>query len=188
MANVEVTKIIPDRALLIQIPWHTDLLINILAIYAPNTPAENEAFWNTIQDKWQREHLPKPDIMLGDPIDRLPCHADNAQTVEALQNLKSHLLLHDEWRRTHLTTKAYTYLQKATGSQSRIDRIYVTEKIFKNSFDWEINTSGITTDHQMVSVQITDDTIPFVGKGWIIPLNLLQNKKLMQEIQNRKNP
>jgi exonuclease III len=188
--DVEVIEIIPGRALLIQIPWHTDLLINILTIYAPNTPADNEAFWNTIHEKWQREHLPKPDIMLGDhnlvedPIDRLPCHADNAQTVEALQNLKSQLLLHDGWRRTHPTTKAYTYLQKATGSQSRIDRIYVTEKIFKNSFDWEINTSGITTDHQMVSVQITDDTIPFVGKGrWTIPLNLLKNKKLMQEIQ-----
>ena len=124
--------------------------------------------------------------LVEDPIDRLPCHADNMQTVEALQNLKSMFLLHDGWRRTYPTTKAYTYLQKATGSQSRIDRIYVTEKIFKNSFDWTINTSGITTDHQMISVQITDDTIPFVGKGrWTIPLNLLKNKMLMQEIQNR---
>src|SRR5438876_3370285 len=38
----------------------------------------------------------------------------------------------------------------------------------------------------MVSVQITDDTIPFVGKGrWTTPLNLLKNKMLMKEIQNR---
>ena len=66
--------------------------------------------------------LPKSDIMLGDynlvedPIDRLPCYADNTQIVEALQNLKSLLLLHDGWCRTYPTMKVYTYLQKATGS------------------------------------------------------------------------
>jgi exonuclease III len=42
--NIEVSEIIPGRALLVQIPWHTDLLINILAIYAPNLSTENEAF------------------------------------------------------------------------------------------------------------------------------------------------
>ena len=190
--GTKATEVIPGRALLVQIPWCTGLIIRILAIYAPNTPAENKAFWDTIHEKWQREHLPKPDIMLGDynliedPIDRLPCHADNTQTVEALQNIKSLFLLHDGWHRAYPTTKSYTYLQRATGSQSRIDRIYVTEKIFKNSFDWDINPSGITTDHQMVSIQISDDTLPFVGKGrWTIPLNLLKNKILMQVIQKK---
>ena len=116
--NVVTTEIIPGRALLVQIPWHTNLIIKILAVYAPNTVAENEAFWNAILEKWQRDHIPKPDLMIGDynlvesSIDRLPCHTDNALPVMALQNLKSMLLLHDGWRRTHPTKKAYTVDQK----------------------------------------------------------------------------
>ena len=38
--NIRSTTIIPGRAIMINIPWHGDQSINVLAIYAPNTPRE----------------------------------------------------------------------------------------------------------------------------------------------------
>jgi hypothetical protein len=101
-----------------------------MAIYAPNSPAENQAFWESLLLRWTTCNLPKPDLFLGDfnlvedAIDRLPCHSDHNGATQALQDVKSTLHLIDGWRRTNPTSKAYTYQQKETGSQSRIDRIY----------------------------------------------------------------
>ena len=38
--NVKETIIVPGRAMTINIPWHDSQRVNILAIYAPNTPRE----------------------------------------------------------------------------------------------------------------------------------------------------
>jgi ribonuclease HI/exonuclease III len=189
-SNVTTYEIIPGRALLLKTNWHANQTLTILAIYAPNNPVENKEFWLQLLTKWQTRNLPRPDIMLGDfnivedSIDRLPCHPDNTEATEALQDLKSELLLQDSWRRTFPTTKTYSYLQKSTGSQSRIDRIYTTEEIYKFSLEWNIHTTGIQTDHKLISVLISSPTLPYVGKGrWMMPVNLLKNKTLLNEIQ-----
>jgi ribonuclease HI/exonuclease III len=189
--NVKTRVLIHGRALLMTLPWHLDLEIKILATYAPNAPSENETFWTTLKEIWQTENLPKPDIFLGDhnivedPIDRMPSHSDNSNAVEALCNLRYIFQVHDGWRYTNPTTKEYTFLQQTTGSHSRIDRIYISDKLLKHSFDWNIWTPGIPTDHKITSVRITNPKSPFIGKGrWTIPLHLLKNKTLLDEIQS----
>src|ERR1700734_1349744 len=71
-------NVIPGRAMLIILPWHADLSLTILNVYAPNAPHENQAFWESLSLEWDRQGLPPPNIMLGDfnlvedAIDRLP--------------------------------------------------------------------------------------------------------------------
>src|SRR5271156_502072 len=190
--NIKSTVLISSRAILISIPWHLDQILNILAIYVPNSHSDNEKFWNNIISIWESKNLPKPDIVLGDfnlvedAIDRIPSHLDNGNAVEALCNLKNKFKIVDGWRHNYPNSKAYTFLQQATGIQSRIDRIYVTENIMKNSFEWNIETSGILTDHKMVSTKITSPKTPYIGKGrWTMPLTLLKNKHMMNKIQEK---
>ncbi|KIM39174.1 hypothetical protein M413DRAFT_29721 [Hebeloma cylindrosporum] len=110
-------------------PWQGDSVINILAIYAPNTPQENAAFWSELSDKWEPGGLPIPDVMLGDfnmveeAIDRLPPHRDNAQATSKLTNFKQMHTLQDGWRRCNTTELAFSFTQDATQSRSRIDHI-----------------------------------------------------------------
>jgi exonuclease III len=141
ISGVTTQEIVPGRAILLQTNWHAESKLTILAIYAPNIAAENRDFWKNLHDIWQTQNLPKPDILLGDfnlvedDVDRLPSHSDNTEATEALDNFKASLQLLDGWRKTYPTTKSYSYMQKSSGSQSRIDRIYVTRPIFKYSYD-----------------------------------------------------
>jgi exonuclease III len=76
----------------------------------------------------------RPDILGGDTnfvedaIDRLPSHSDSKASVDTFDDLKKYLGLIDGWRETYPTTRAYTFMQALSqgGSQSRIDRIYIT--------------------------------------------------------------
>ena len=188
--DISSTEIVPGRALNIVIPWHQDQTINILAIYAPNSTKENENFWRHLRQKWQQGNRPKPDLMLGDfnivedAIDRITSHPDDGNAVEALQELKSYLKLEDGWRTFNPYKKEFTFLQKATGTQSRIDRIYASGETIKYSYDWLTEPPGIQTEHQMVTTKITSPTMPYIGKGrWTMPLHLLKDKKLMEKIQ-----
>ncbi|KIY53830.1 hypothetical protein FISHEDRAFT_54914 [Fistulina hepatica ATCC 64428] len=64
--------------------------------------------------------------VVEDSLDRLPERRDNKEVVNALNELKRHFHLKDGWRSANPNERGYTYLQTAMGSQSRIDRIYVT--------------------------------------------------------------
>ncbi|KII86547.1 hypothetical protein PLICRDRAFT_113737, partial [Plicaturopsis crispa FD-325 SS-3] len=188
-ANVIQREIIPGRAMLVTIPWHSTLTLTILNIYAPNSTAENKQFWTDLQLKWEAESLAVPDIMLGDfnlvedAIDRLPCRGDAHAAVDALRQFRESLQLEDGWRSTNPTTKMFSYFQDATGSHSRIDRIYVSPEIKDSGRNWEIEPLGIATDHRMVSVNVIDQKAPFIGRGrWTMPLHLIQDKELTKEI------
>ena len=50
--------------------------------------------------------------------------------------------------------------------------------------DWKIEHPGFKTDHSLVSVQVTLENMPFIGKGrWAIPVNLLKNRDLKKRTQ-----
>ncbi|KAJ7252020.1 Endonuclease/exonuclease/phosphatase [Mycena rebaudengoi] len=177
----------PGRALRLTIPWHGNSILNVVAVYAPNDSAENARFLEEINDKLKG--LPQTDVLLGDfnmvedGLDRMPHHRDPANVTTAMLELKSTLRLQDGWRQTFPDTKAYTFLQKATNVQSRIDRILVSAEVLKNSSDWTIEASGIHTDHQLVSFKYSDPRMPFIGKGrWVLPLHLLKDRKIMDRI------
>ncbi|KAF9505405.1 hypothetical protein BS47DRAFT_1306663, partial [Hydnum rufescens UP504] len=188
--NIKCQNIIPGRALLLSVQWHTST-ITVLAIYAPNPPAENRDFWVALHQNWDDLDLPKPDIMLGDfnlvedALDRLPSHPDNQAAVLSLEQLKSLFHVQDGWRKSNPAPhKAYTYLQSNhNGSQSRIDRIYITDPLEQTCLNWEISPPGIPTDHSLVSVHMSNPKIPFVGRGrWSLPLYLLHDKSLKEHI------
>lgn len=180
--------IIPGRAMSLSIPWHKNKTLTILNVYAPNSTSENAQFWEDLKTEFEKEGAQKPDIMMGDfnitedAIDRLPCRKDKATPITALENLKGSLGLIDGWRTTYPDTKAYSYEQKGTGSQSRIDRIYVSRKVLETAEDWDSTKTAIETDHKMVTVKITDPALPYLGKGrWPLPLFLVDDKEFMTE-------
>jgi exonuclease III len=186
------TEIVPGRALVADVPWHNNERLIVLAVYAPNRPDQNREFWKTITNEWDTRRLPKPDIMMGDLnfvesfIDRLPAHDDRPDVTEAFNGLKTRLKLADGWRLLNPGARNYTYLQAQTEGQpqSRIDRIYASSKAIRNSQEWDIiPTGGIQTDHWMVTVRILSDQTPYQGPGrWSLPLYLLRDRKLREEI------
>ena len=185
-----MTTLIPGRAILMTLPWHNDSKINILAVYSPNAPTEIRDFWKTIIDKTTEEPLLKPDIVLGDfnlvedALDRIPSRPDDAQATNRLREFKTRFNLINGWRKAHPKEKGYTWLRDSDGTQSRIDRIYVNENLFKICGEWKIETTPIPTDHDIVSARITTPTSPEIGRGrWAIPTRLLKNKTLKVEIQ-----
>jgi len=194
-------ELIPGRALLISVPWHSNLLLTILNVYAPNAPSENEKFWKDLSDSLDSQLIPYPDILIGDfnmvedAIDRLPSHSDNASTCNALSDLKKQLSVMDGWRNFNNNEKGYTYTQKPNMIRSRIDRIYVTEKIFETAVDWDISIPPIETDHCLTSVRISDPSLPWSGPGrWKMPDFLLKDhafkaeaKKLASELEDNIN-
>lgn len=97
--------------------------------------------------------------------------------VTPLRELRTKLCLIDGWRTTNPNNKNYTWTNGR--SYSRIDKIYVTQKIHDTAVDWEItNAPGIETDHKMISMQVTNPQMPHIGKGrWTLPEIVLKNKK-----------
>jgi exonuclease III len=181
-------ELIPGRALLMSVPWHSNLLLTILNVYAPNAPAENEKFWQDLSGLLDSELVPYPDILLGDfnmvedAIDRLPSHSDNANTCRALSNLKKQLDIRDGWRNYNGNEKGYTYTQKPNMIRSRIDRIYTTQKVFETAEEWDISTPPIETDHCLTSVRISDPSLPWSGPGrWKLPSFLLKDRAFKSE-------
>jgi hypothetical protein len=191
--NIKTTVITPGRAMLIELEWHREDPLSILGVYAPNPTDENAKFWDDIRE-WFMQHpgVRKPDGMGGDtnivedPIDRMPARPDPDIAVTAFDKLKSYLGFTDGWRSTYPTTKAFTYLQKATGSQSRIDRILVKHGLMDQAYEWEIQTVGVKTDHKMVSVRLTTANAPTTGPGrWVLPKHVMKDKYLSEFVQTR---
>ncbi|KAJ7103017.1 hypothetical protein B0H15DRAFT_919002 [Mycena belliarum] len=190
---VKKREIIPGRAMLTEMEHVDGSTLSLLGIYAPNAPAENATFWTTIK-RWFETHptVKRPDVMGGDfnmvedPIDRLPARQENNGPVNTLDELKTYLRLVDGWRDTFPTTRAYTYHQSEAqgGAQSRIDRIYVRRPILEHTFEWDIQTVGLDTDHRMVSVKLTTENAPSMGHGrWVWPAHLMSDKVLTTHIQ-----
>jgi len=69
----------------------------------------------------------------------------------------------------------------------------VREEIYPWCTDWAIKHLAVKTDHRLVSIEITSENMPYLGKGrWAIPIGLLKNRmlkkqtqKLARELQNK---
>ncbi|EPT04439.1 hypothetical protein FOMPIDRAFT_1091164, partial [Fomitopsis schrenkii] len=151
MAATAVT-IKEGRALSAHIPHKQGKGLTVLGIYAPNDPVQNEYLWEDIvafYDHPLNKGVPRPNIMLGDfniveqALDRMPQHEDRRETVEGLRDLLIKLNLHDGWRQMNPAERAFTYHQVATGSQSRIDRIYASKPICRQAREWQTRPTGI---------------------------------------------
>ena len=184
-------QLVPGRALGIRMPWTGGRKLTILNIYAPNDMRESAAFWEVIPHERTEVRMPKPDILLGDfniveqALDRLPQRSDNEAATAALGDLILDFNLTDGWREANIGKRGFTYLQASTGSQSRIDRIYVDRPLLEHAYDWNIIGAGINTDHQMPIVTLTNYNEPFVGRGrWALPAALLNDKEFLTTMKN----
>ncbi|KAF5376091.1 hypothetical protein D9615_007753 [Tricholomella constricta] len=191
VSDTVATEIVPGKALLVQTNWHRGEKISVLAVYAPNVTdsragsEENVAFWSQILQHFREHPGTKVDLMIGDfnmvenALDRLPMSEDHFTAIQALGELREFLRLKDGWRETYPDSKSYTFLADGNRkAQSRLDRIYTTDKIFETAREWKIEPTGIPgTDHDMVSVQVAHEDSPLVGKGrWSLPSHILKEK------------
>ena len=182
--------VIPGRAILVEIPWGGNERLRILNVYAPVKNAEKTDFWKALLKAVEDDENLRPDIMMGDfnlvenpEIDRLNNRrgSDPPAARDAMAKLTMELNMADGWRRRHPKKRGYTFIGS---SQSRLDRIYTREDIYPWCTDWKIEHPGFGTDHSLVSVQVTSENMPFIGRGrWAIPVNLLKNKQLKKETQ-----
>jgi exonuclease III len=189
-SKVTYEELTAGQALLAQVYLQQGTRINVLAVYAPCSLAkENADFWTELKIK--TDALPtskKPDVMLGDfnmcedEIDRLPVRGELGRQVQTFDELKSSLNLIDGWRDTYTDAMYYTFHKVNTSIHARLDRIYLTKDLLHPAEEWAIHPSGIaTTDHDMVSVVISDDSAPEMGKGrWTFPEFLIEDKIFME--------
>ncbi|EPT02408.1 hypothetical protein FOMPIDRAFT_1029278 [Fomitopsis schrenkii] len=175
-ADIVSHELIPGRAMYLKMRWHGDSFLTAMNVYTPNS-------------ELGRRRLQKPSVVLGDfniveeAIDRLPPREGDPNQVEALRNLTRSLKVVDGWRITEPTSVGYSYPTRGSDTRSRIDRIYVSEELLVHSTGWTIETTGIPTDHKMVSAELSTARAPYIGKGrWAIPHVLLTDKIFMEEV------
>ncbi len=184
--NVKAIEIVPRQALLIETCWHQNKKLSILGVYTPVNPIENTRFWSSISQFFQENpSIRKPDVMAGDmnitedPIDRFPAWNNYKPAVDSLDEMRLSLHLIDGWQDCYPMTLKYTWWHTATGTQSRLDRIYVKNSINEYCYEWVIEKSGVPTDHDMVSVRFSTATLPNVGHGrWVMPLHIVKDSKV----------
>ncbi|KAJ3474750.1 hypothetical protein NLI96_g12277 [Meripilus lineatus] len=188
--GVTCEAIIPGRAMRMVHPWHKDLTLHILAVYAPNEPAENAGFWNKILEIWVERRYRRPDVILGDfnvvtdQIDRIPQSTTRNCAQYALTNLVRHFGLKDGWRELNPTAKTFTF--RDSRGQSRLDRIYTTNSIFKASGSWNIVETSVPTDHKMTIAEVISRQSPFIGRGrWTMPDHAIEDTEIWNFIQKK---
>ncbi|KAL1740806.1 hypothetical protein HDZ31DRAFT_21630, partial [Schizophyllum fasciatum] len=106
-------------------------------------------------------------------------------SVEELDNLKIELglKLTDGWRATYPDSLQYTFVRRTAenGEQlARLDRIYCSEAVFRTARQWQIDEAPLKTDHSVVSVMMTSEKSPDIGKGrWRLPEYLITDRKML---------
>ncbi|KAJ3771153.1 Endonuclease/exonuclease/phosphatase, partial [Lentinula raphanica] len=191
---VDTYYIIPGRALCITIPWSKDNTLTVLVTYAPNdSMASNKEFWASLTDKWLSLKLPIPDVFMGDHniveegFDRTTGKADNYDATEAFVTFKSLFQMRDGWRRYNPEVREFTHTHwgmNGSATMSRLDRIYLHEKLIKYSREWDISDElGTTTDHRLVQATLMTPELPYQGPGrYAIKPYILENPELISHL------
>jgi hypothetical protein len=128
--------------------------------------------------------------MVEDSIDRLPARLDPPDASQALDELKQYLRIRDTWRDTYPDNIEYTFHRNSSPfSQSRIDRIYMTENLAKQSREWSNEKNPfLGGDHDLISVKVSQENDPQIGKGrWTFPNKLLKDEFLSNMIREKTN-
>ncbi|KAI5825687.1 DNase I-like protein, partial [Schizophyllum commune Tattone D] len=197
--TVVVHEIVPGRALYIRIRWHGNNERGFLTMYAPSDRASlRREFFKKVREFFDTRHdLPKPHIMAGDfnmveeELDVAPVPPSAGESSsEEFDKLKIALNLKpiDGWRATYPDRRDYTHYGTTTNGPraSRIDRIYACDETFATAREWKIEDPLIKSDHRLISVLITSEDAPKVGRGrWRMPSFILRDKNLKQYTKER---
>ncbi|KAH9853569.1 Endonuclease/exonuclease/phosphatase, partial [Lenzites betulinus] len=186
--GVPITELLPGRAIMISIRWGAAGTMRVLNVYAPNAATENATFWDNITSYFDNTGSRKPDILMGDcnvveaKEDRAPSRPDPEKPRSSLRTVLRTLRLTDGWRATHPGVRTFTFTQESTGSQSRIDRIYIATDLMNKAADWKVAGSGVCTDHSLASVTVANYGDPFIGTGrWVIPKCVVTDRLFLDE-------
>lgn len=181
------TIVVPGRVSRLEIEWSAGNKLNIINIYMPNNTLHKIKFLENLIPKLEELELQNT-IIMGDwncvesDIDRYPCKRDDNRITNLITRMKTTLKVVDGWRINNPNEKSYSFFQEATGSSSRIDRIYMRETLSKQAYNWTISTSATLSDHEIVSVEIMKKHQPFVGKGlWRMREDIIQYKPFVVE-------
>ena len=190
-SNIKTRTILEGRVMTIEIPWNGEDMIRIMNVYAPAQNNAKATFWEQLLQTIELDEEPEPDMVVGDfnivenpEIDRLANNGltDPANARQSFSDFTTNLNLADGWRRRHPRKRSYTYIGR---TQSRLDRIYAKEEMIPWCTDWKIEHPATRSDHQLISVNITAENMPYIGKGrWHIPTNLLKDRQLKKRMQD----
>jgi endonuclease/exonuclease/phosphatase family metal-dependent hydrolase len=164
------TEIIEGRALRLEIETEKDRGMNIILIYAPNEDKENIEFWAEMNIKMQEMGDMDNLIIMGDfnrvesALDRYPHREEDNRVRQEWKKIKNKYKIIDGWRAHNPTSKRYMFMQKGTGSMSRIDRIYMNKDIYPYGYNWSHLETGMC-DHNMTIADILKAKLPFIGEG-----------------------
>ncbi|EIN12479.1 DNase I-like protein, partial [Punctularia strigosozonata HHB-11173 SS5] len=191
-ANCEVKVIEEGRATALTLRWHDRDTVTIVNTYAPNEPGRHAAFWNKIKDARRQNKIPKVDILLGDfnvvedDVDRAPPRKELESAVMALRECRQALNVHDAWREEYPSSRNYTYISKATGSMSRLDRMYIADDRRKDVYEWCCQTASLKSDHRIVWMKYAPTAMPYNGSGrWTWPLGFVNEWHAIAAIEAR---
>ncbi len=184
-AGSHAETIVPGRAIQVSVPWQRNEELRLLCIYAPAAnDAERKTFFDEVKEYYvAHPDLPRPHLMAGDfnnaedVLDRIPAHENPEASVENLDALKSYLglMLVNGWRATFPTTKTFTF-QRVT-ALSRLDRIYLTEDLFRTARAWHTAEAEVRTDHSLVCVDLVQEKAPEMGRGRPVFPALIRNSR-----------
>lgn len=187
VAEVSCKEIVPGRAMTVQIPWSRGTKVEILAVYAPNDHSESMSFWDQLNRNIGSRRI---DLMIGDMnivesmLDRLPMREDPLAPVQALQRLCRNIKVQDVWRIWNPQERMFSFMQNATGSQSRIDRVYVGTDFRKNIIGWENIGPGFETDHRLILCRMANKNKPYIGRGrWRMHAMLVTDEYFLKQVQ-----
>ena len=145
--------------------------LDIILIYAPNLDNDKVKFFSELEEKLKDELNCENAIIMGDfnsvehELDRFPHRKDDNKVVESWKKIKKKYKLIDGWRASNQLSKGYTFTQPVTNSMSRIDRIYLNEKVYPYGYNWTHINSATLSDHDMVAVDILKKKLPYIGNG-----------------------
>ena len=185
-------KIIEGRALRMTVQIKNEDKIDLMVIYAPNTDEEKINFFEKLYNEMNKRMYEDRMIILGDfncvenEIDRFPHREDERRVIREWKNIKRKYKMIDGWRAQNGMDKDYTFIQPGSNSMSRIDRIYTSMKIYPYGYNWEQQDSAEISDHELVTVEILKEGLPYIGEGiWKMQIQDIQderNKEMTDEI------
>jgi exonuclease III len=143
LEEIEMSKLIPGRAVMLKMKWLKLCSATLLNIYAPNDRGEHTNFYTKIMTERQAKHLPIPDLTMGDfnitedAIDRMPPRLDDESAIVALREVRHTWDIRDTWHQANPTENAFTYKAQMWGEriQAWLDHIYISKKAEPCTFD-----------------------------------------------------
>jgi ribonuclease HI/exonuclease III len=182
------TSIIKGRVSRLQINWNEEDGLDIINIYVPNETPKKIEFLIQLQEELAKlKDLDNPTLMgdfnfVEEDIDRYPIRNDDNRILIEMNKLIKKYQWIDGWRIANPHDTDYTFSQKATGSKSRIDRIYTTRDHFVYTYDWGIMKNAGLSDHEIAHVDILKSGLPFIGNGiWRLSNEILEYQPFIKQ-------